>query len=240
MPTSKRAAIEPCVCPPVPGPNLEDPRILARLKACYLPISKDLNSPRGHVEIRIQQQEIVRCAPAHGRDERPCQTLRIAAVLTSPVSSKVAGEPPAGAYPCDALGGALDGTFRTKCLTFVFDSDGSGQWTRRGVHAGCFLWRGRGITIEGRMSGIAGAGLVRASGSSSNAQAERCAEPCSSPLLHGHLRGVITGASGRYAHLKASPVTAVYRISYDPTPAGKPLKTTGSGVIEGLVITPCR
>ncbi len=222
----------------------DDPLQLLDVSACYAPISKDLNSPiKGQeVQFKILNQKLVPCADPNSG----CTTLRVVARMTSAVSPKTAGEPSSG-YPCDALKDALNGTFTVPKLSLVFDSDGLKNWDRRGVHAGHFIWKGNKIVIEGKMAGVSGAGIMRSSGSvvacvEKDDVKTPCAEPCNSPLLHGRLTGVVRTASGQCSHLKNSRVVAVYRISYDPGTqrVGAPPGTSGSGVIEGLMITPCR
>jgi len=123
--------------------------------------------------------------------------------------------------PCDSelsLRRLDKGSFVVERLATAYEIDG----LRRGFHAGDFKWSGRHVTIEGRMSGITNAGILRAPVFEGD-----CEECASRGIMIGRLCGEVVGSAGE---LDGAKVVAVYRFK-----AGRPTKRGASGSVVGTI-----
>ena len=83
--------------------------------------------------------------------------------------------------PCDsAPGKLLDGNFIVRNLITAFEN---GDGTRRGIHEGDFLWKGKGAVAVGTISGITNAGTHR----------EPIFKPCQTCDAKGWMEGRFCG-----------------------------------------------
>lgn len=130
--------------------------------------------------------------------------------------------------PCESkVGKLLNGTIGTSTLGLVtvFDRDGHG----RGLHAGTISLGGTNFKGLGTMSGMTNVGTHR------KPVFDDC-QPCDA-------RGVMEGRicvkiGSNKPELKGSRLFGTYRLRFDPSPTGGEGKV--SGVIEGVIITPCK
>jgi len=153
----------------------------------------------------------------HVCERTDCVTLRTHAVLKVTLTGNAA---------CDgALAKLLKGSLTVQTLATAYEKDGLG----RGVHAGDFHWVAAGIEIEGRMSGITNAGLVRATPFK---PFEKCR---AEGILVGRLCGRVVKTTNR--ELRRAQIVATYRLKTTSTPRGANGAVVGT--IEGVVITPC-
>lgn len=128
--------------------------------------------------------------------------------------------------PCDDRRPNTDGELVVRRLVTTFrDDDGH----NRGVHAGEFRWRSKGLVIEGRLRGMTNVGTHR------RPAFDDCQE-CHSPgMMEGVLCGRIVKARDR--GLVGDQVTASYRFRFDPSKEFQ--DTAFTGTIEGVVIHDC-
>ena len=189
----------------------DDPNEVFDSQRCLDAVSKDVKGT-----VRISAKHPALC------EARKCTTFHSLGLLKLATTNH---------KPCDSkLSLKLaTGTFAVKRLATSYDTDG----LERGVHAGDFSWSfaGTHVAIEGRMSGITNAGILRAP-----AFQVEC-ESCSAPgIMIGRLCGeVVGGAPARY---KGAQLVAVYRFE-----VAKPSKegATGTvvGTIEGVLVEQC-
>lgn len=126
-----------------------------------------------------------------------------------------------------SLGKLLSGSLSVRTLATAYEKDGLG----RGVHAGDFRWiSAKKDEIDGRISGITNAGLVRAA--PFHPAVEKCV---SEGILVGRLCGRVTKSAN--PQLSQAQIVATYRFHTTPTAKGEGGALIGT--LEGVVITPC-
>ena len=186
----------------------DEPEQVLGSDTCVSSLSQDAH---GEAELRSSKP--------HECKETRCLTLRTSAALRITLTSNA---------PCDGtLGQALSGTLTVAAFATSHEKDGLG----RGVHAGDFAWTTTtGTELQGRMSGITNAGLVRAKPFTPNV--EKCV---SEGILVGRLCGQVTKAHD--AKLRGARVVATYRLKMTATAKGESGKVIGA--VEGVVVTPC-
>jgi hypothetical protein len=174
---------------------------------CLYPVSKNLEG-----ELRLVESERERCR------KRDCLTLEAVHRLELRVFS----------HDCDSEAGKLlDGLLGSGELVHKFvDGDGN----NRGVHEGPFRWRGDGLLVRGRLTGVTNVGTHRAPVFD---ECQRCDER---GVMEGMLLGRIVRARDR--RLEGCEVRAAYRLRFDPSTEG------GSGAVrgtlEGAIVCDCR
>jgi hypothetical protein len=192
----------------MPTTCFDDPKEILSSEVCVSSLSKD-----AHGETSL------RSSSPHECKEARCVTLRTSAALKLVLTSN---------SPCDGLlGQDLSGNLSVDVLATAYEKDGLG----RGVHAGDFLWTtAKGVGIQGRMSGITNAGLVRAKPFAPNV--EKC---ISEGILVGRFCGQVTRTEN--PKLRGARIVATYRLKTTASPKGE----TGTvvGTVEGVVVTPC-
>jgi hypothetical protein len=191
-----------------PGSCFDNPDDVLGSDTCVIALSKDVH---GETELQSSTEHV--CAKSG------CVTLRTHGVL------KVAL---AGNAPCDhALAQELSGSLFIQTLATAYEKDGRG----RGVHAGDFKWiSAKKDEIDGRISGITNAGLVRAKPFTPGF--ENCV---SEGILVGRLCGRVVKALN--PELTGAQVVATYRFHTTSTPKGESGPVVGT--LEGVLITPC-
>lgn len=130
--------------------------------------------------------------------------------------------------PCDSrLARPFGGTLEVARLVSALDQDGQ----HRGFHTGDFTWTGTGgVVVKGRMSGMTNVGTHRQ-------PVFKDCQPCDARgVMEGRLCGPVVSAED--PALKGCHVIAAYRIKFDPSAHFQ--NTAISGVIEGVIICPCR
>ena len=167
---------------------------------------------RGETKLRLPGKTL-RCK------ETQCVTLRTTAILQLVLDSNA---------PCDeALGQELSGRFEVDDPATAYEKDGLG----RGVHAGNFVWTStKGVVVQGKMSGITNAGLVRAKPFAPGV--EKCV---SEGILVGRLCGQVVKTED--PKLRGASVVATYRLKAIASPTGE--NGQAFGTIEGVVVVPC-
>lgn len=129
--------------------------------------------------------------------------------------------------PCDsALAKYFDGAFIVEKLATALIRDGE----QRGCHAGEFVWKGKGVTARGEITGTTNAGTHR----------EPVFDPCQKCHAPGFMEGVFCGkvVDTEVSELKDCEIKGSYRFRFDHSTG---FQNTGiRGVFEGLVICPCR
>ena len=117
----------------------EGSRDILEREICLSALSKNLKG-----ELKPLQHELERCAKLR------CVTLKTIHFVQLKVSTN---------RPCDSpTGRLLDGLFTIRNLITGFEG---GDGTHRGIHAGEFIWKGRGMVAIGTVSGITNAGTHR-------------------------------------------------------------------------------
>jgi hypothetical protein len=186
----------------------DDPQQILSSEVCVSSLSKDA---LGQTDLRSSNSRDC-------RDVR-CLTLRTSAILRLALTSNA---------PCDdSLAQDLSGNLTIETFATAYAKDGLG----RGVHAGDFVWTtAAGTVLQGRMSGITNAGLVRAKPFAPNI--EKC---ISEGILVGRLCGQVTKTQS--SKLKEARVVATYRLQTTAAAKGENGKVVGT--VEGVVITLC-
>jgi hypothetical protein len=186
----------------------DDPELILNAQVCVTSLSKDA---RG--ETKVRTDKVMRCK------ETPCVTLRTSAILQLVVDTHA---------PCDeVLGQELSGKFEVADLATAYEKDGLG----RGVHAGNFVWTStKGVVVQGKMSGITNAGLVRAKPFAPGV--EKC---LSKGILVGRICGKVVKTED--PKLRAANVVATYRFKTPASPKGENGPVVGT--IEGVLVVPC-
>ena len=182
------------------------PGDLVRAELCLDELSKDLKGELGLVEAERSE-----CP------ELDCRTLVVEHQIRAEVFS----------HDCDSeLGKLFDGRFLVRDLTTVF-AHGSG--TRRGFHAGTFLWRTAAGLVQGRLQGMTNEGTHR----------EPAFDGCQKCSDVGVMEGRLCGRLVRPADEKLAgiQVTAAYRFRFDSSTDGGHGALVGT--IEGLLIRTC-
>ena len=186
----------------------DDPKDVLGSDTCIASLSKD-----------VRGETVLQSSTRHVCKKTECLSLRTSALLKAEIMSNV---------PCDGpLAQLLSGSITVRVFTTAYEKDGLG----RGVHAGDFQWiSSKGDEIDGRMSGITNAGLVRAKPFA--LAVEKCV---SEGILVGRLCGRVV--KSKNANLKDAQVLATYRFRTTATDKGEsgPL----IGTLEGVVVTPC-
>jgi hypothetical protein len=176
---------------------------------CVTSLSKDV---KGRITLSTSKRHV--CA------ESKCVTLRTQGALKVTLASHA---------PCDGtLAQLLSGTLAIRALATAYENDGLG----RGVHAGDFRCvSANHDEIDGRISGITNAGLVR------GAPFDPAVEECSSEgILVGRLCGRIVKSTN--PQLANARIVATYRLRTSATPKGENGPVIGT--LEGVVVTPCK
>ena len=175
---------------------------------CLSALSKNLKG-----ELKPLHHALERCA------KLKCRTLKTIHFLELQVATNA---------PCDSdPGKLLDGTFILRNLITAFEN---GDGTRRGIHEGDFLWKGKGAVAVGTISGISNAGTHR----------EPIFKPCQSCDARGWLEGRFCGTirQSQRPALRGCQLIGTYRFHFDPN------KTDGgrggiSGTLEGEIVCAC-
>jgi hypothetical protein len=166
---------------------------------CLSALSKNLKG-----ELKPLHHAIERCA------KLKCRTLKTIHFLELRVLTNA---------PCDSPSGKLlDGEFIVRNLTSAFEN---GDGTRRGIHEGDFIWKGKGALAVGSISGITNAGTHR----------EPIFKPCQTCDAKGWMEGRFCGTirQASRVQLRGCQVIGTYRFQYDPG------KTGGTGAIRGTL-----
>jgi hypothetical protein len=126
--------------------------------------------------------------------------------------------------PCESkIGKLLRGPLTVEKLVTVFDKDIKG----RGFHAGDFVWEGAGFRASGRISGMTNVGTHRANVFTG---CQKCHAP-------GFMEGRICGQiEAKMPELNGCQIFGVYRLKVNNLGGNSGLQ----GVIEGVVICPCK
>jgi len=191
-----------------PGSCFDNPDDILGSDTCVTSLSKDVH---GETALQTSTQHV--CAKSG------CVTLRTHGVLKVALANNA---------PCDhGLAGELAGSLAIPILATAYEKDGRG----RGVHAGDFKWvTAKKDEIDGRMSGITNAGLVRAAPFTPGF--EKCV---SEGILVGRLCGRVVKTLN--PELNGAQVVATYRLHTTSTPKGESGPVVGT--LEGVLITPC-
>jgi hypothetical protein len=186
----------------------EGSRDILERHICLSALSKNLKG-----ELRPLQHELERCAKLR------CVTLKTIHFVQLKVNSN---------KPCDSqTAQLLDGVLAIRNLVTAFEG---GDGTRRGVHEGDFIWKGKAMVAIGTLSGITNAGTHR----------EPVFKPCQTCDAKGFMEGRFCGTirkAGR-KQLVGCQVIGTYRFHFDPT------KTEGgkggiAGTLEGEIVCAC-
>lgn len=189
----------------VPG-CLDDPATIFKQKMCVHSVSKNLKAT-----IKLVDKNEQKC-------EKPgCLTLKTIHALKITVVSN---------DPCDSkFGKVLTGAIVVERLASAFDQDG----TRRGFHAGDFLWKTASFTAAGRLSGVTNAGTHRG-------PAFKDCQTCDARgFMEGRICGAITDTNK--PELKGCQIIGTYRMQFTPTKTGG--SGSGPGTIEAVLVCPC-
>src|SRR5437773_2077284 len=186
---------------------LDDPATILQKEWCVSAVSKDLT---GNIHLSDSK--------AHQCQTPSCKTLK----TVHQVMLKAVGH-----APCDSpISKLLDGEIVVERLVSVFDQDGN----HRGFHAGDFVWKGVGVQVTGRMSGVTNEGSHRA-------PAFNACQQCNDRgVMEGRLCGQI--ASTAHPELNGCQVIAAYRIKFDPGTTGG--QGAVHGTLEGVIVCPCQ
>jgi hypothetical protein len=162
--------------------------------------------------------------PLHAERER-CAKLRCVTLKTIHfVQLKVGTN-----RPCDSSSGrVLDGELLVRNLVSAFEA---GDGTRRGIHQGDFVWRGRsGLLAIGTLSGITNAGTHRAP----------IFKPCQTCDAKGFMEGRFCGTIRRAERpqLVGCQVIGTYRFEFKPTRA-EGGQGGIRGTLEGEIVCAC-
>jgi len=130
--------------------------------------------------------------------------------------------------PCDSRTGVLlDGELTISRLVTAFEG---GDGTRRGVHEGDFIWKGRSLDAVGTLSGITNAGTHR----------KPIFDACQTCDAKGYMEGRFCGTirKSERPQLVGCQVIGTYRFHFKPT------RTEGgqggiSGTMEGEIVCAC-
>jgi hypothetical protein len=193
---------------PTAVPCLDDPATILKQSMCLASVSKNLLDG----SFKLAESKLQEC-------KKPgCKTLKAVHAVHLPVKLN---------EHCDSSRSkALDGAIDIARLVTAFDQDGN----HRGFHAGDFVWKGAGITVTGRVSGITNEGTHR------KPVFADC-QPCDARgVMEGRLCGQVTAADA--ADLKDATVEAAYRLRFEPAANGA--SGAINGTLEGVIITPCK
>jgi hypothetical protein len=186
----------------------EGSRDIRKRAICLSALSKNLKG-----ELRPLHHERERCAKLR------CITLKTIHFVRCRVTTN---------KPCDSRSGQLlDGDLTIENLVSAFEG---GDGTRRGIHQGEFVWKGRGLVAFGTLSGITNAGTHR----------KPIFEPCQTCDAKGFMEGRFCGTirQSDRPQLLGCQVIGTYRFEFKPT------RTEGGqggirGTMEGEIVCPC-
>jgi hypothetical protein len=188
------------MCEPACGPAL------IKRNVCLSSLSKNLEG-----ELRLLEAEHQECPKLQ------CRTLETVHQLELNVSR----------HDCDSTVGAqFDGLLRVCELVHKFQ-DGNGDL--RGVHEGCFTWKGGGLRATGILRGVTNVGTHR---SPAFDDCQRCDQR---GVMEGLLVGTIDRA--RDPRLVGCELRAAYRLRFESSPEGG--SSGVAGTLEGSVICDC-
>ncbi len=188
----------------------DDPPGIFQTRMCLNAVSKNLS------------EKLVRLS---GSDPQKCESPSCKTIKTfHELGLKISTNP-----ECDSpLGALLDGTIAIGRLSTAFRQTATG----RGFHAGEFVWTGAGsLVIEGQISGTTNVGTHR------RPVFKACQKCGEQGVMEGRLCGRVTKTEN--PKLKDCQVVASYRISFKPSPT-QGLQSPVQGVLEGVVICPCK
>lgn len=183
-------------------------RDLLERHVCLSALSKNLKGT-----LRPLHHELERCPKLR------CTTLKTIHFAQFRVNSN---------KPCDSRTGTLlDGQLTIRNLVTAFEG---GDGTRRGVHEGDFLWRGRSLDVVGTLSGITNAGTHR----------EPPFKPCQTCDAKGYMEGRFCGTirKSERPQLLGCQVIGTYRFHFKPTKAEGGQGAIG-GTMEGEIVCAC-
>jgi hypothetical protein len=183
-------------------------RDLLERTICLSALSKNLKG-----ELKPLHRALERCV------KLKCRTLKTIHFLEFRVLTNA---------PCDSPSGKLlDGEFIVRNLITAFEN---GDGTRRGIHEGDFIWKGKGALAVGSISGITNAGTHRA-------PIFKACQTCDAKgFMEGRFCGTIRQA--QRANLRGCQVIGTYRFHFDP---GKDQGGQGAitGTLEGEIVCAC-
>jgi hypothetical protein len=191
-----------------PGSCFDNPDDIVDSDTCVTSLSKD-----------VKGETVLETSTTHTCKTSGCVTLRTQGVLKVALTSNA---------PCDhGIAGEFSGSLAIKALATAYEKDGRG----RGVHAGDFEWVSlKKDVIEGRISGITNAGLVRAAPFTPGY--EKCV---AEGILVGRLCGRVVKSPN--PQVVGAQILATYRLHTTSTPKGESGPVVGT--LEGVVVTPC-
>jgi hypothetical protein len=183
-------------------------RDLLERTVCLSALSKNLKG-----ELRPLQHERERCAKLR------CVTLKTLHFVRLKVNTN---------RPCDSRTGVLmDGELTIRDLATAFEG---GDGTKRGVHEGNFIWKGRSLVAVGTLSGITNAGTHR------KPPFDACQTCDAKGFMEGRFCGTIQ--KSERPQLRGCQVTGTYRFHFKPTRA-EGGQGGIAGTMEGDIVCPC-
>jgi len=185
---------------------LDEPSTILKQKMCVHSVSKNFKA-----SIKMVDKDEQKCAKPECRTLKTVHALKFGVVSNNPCDSK--------------FGKMLTGTVIVERLATAFDQDG----TRRGFHAGDFVWKTASFLAEGRLSGVTNAGTHR----------EPVFKNCQTCDARGFMEGRICGqiVETNKPELKGWQIIGTYRMRFDPTQTGP--QGSGVGTIEAVLVCPC-
>ena len=186
---------------------IDDPATILQKEWCLSAVSKDLTGT-----LNLSDSKSHQCQTPS------CKTLK----TVHQVKLKAVGHPPCDSQPSHAL----DGDIAIDRLVTVFDQDGM----HRGFHAGDFVWKGAGLQVTGRISGVTNEGSHRPPACNA------CQKCDDKGVMEGRLCGQIVSTAN--PALNGCQVVAAYRIKFDPGTTGG--QGAIHGTLEGIILCPCQ
>jgi hypothetical protein len=186
----------------------EGSRDILEREICLSALSKNLEG-----ELRPLQAERERCPRLR------CLTLKTIHFVHLRASTN---------RPCDSRSGQLlDGDLSVRNLVSAFEA---GDGTRRGIHQGDFIWRGKGLVAIGTLSGITNAGTHRAP----------IFKPCQTCDAKGFMEGRFCGTIRRSERrqLLGCQLIGTYRFEFKPS-RGEGGQGGIRGTLEGEIVCAC-
>ena len=176
---------------------IDDPKVIYDTKMCLNAVSKNLEG-----DFNFGREDNQLCK------DPQCGTRKMVHELMVRVKG----------HACDSsLGKILDGELRSGNFTSAFEGP---DCSERGFHTGDFKWwNGKGLVIEGRMSGMTNVGTLREPFFKSG---QACREP---GIMEGRLCGAV--AHTEDPKLEGCWLIGTYRFRFDTS------KITGKGQIQG-------